>query len=972
MLRRPNPNLHRILTKVSSKDDDQVTVTGLYGGTDWGPTDAWLTREGKTVLICTYEKAEAILRFLGPLFLDRLRLVVIDEAHAVEFNGRNDELQNGESRALRLEALGTRLLTHISSNNTRVVALSAVAGGIDDTLASWIRGQQSEAHTSEYRSTRQLIGRLECLDDRRFDIRYDLLDGSRLQFSEQGRADRPYISDAIPAFPPVPRLESDGPEKRLRPYLFWAALHLVRSDAAKENATVLIFVPQQIGGYAQDLLSLLDREWSDVALPSFFEPPTDPESAALWERCLDACEDYFTTASREYRLLERGIIVHHGRMPRSLSRLLVEAIEQRIASVVLATSTLAEGVNLPFEVLLVPSLRRGQGEISAREFKNLVGRTGRPGVATEGKTLVLLRMPATDWSSVQALNRYDAIIGSLSGSLNALETGYSGFSPLAQLLTRLRENWEEFVEGTDLSFFNWLEHARPLDEESNPNPAVESLDVLDSILLSSTVELEQMAQNPLSSGDVEGRLKEIWQRTYARYASIREEELSSIFVRRGKAIHETVYSDQNHRRRLYKASMSPRAAFGLFALYPVIREQLGTGKSYATWSKAEQFDFIRTLVDALRMHPNINTPVTIGRGRNSPTWDQVLRWWLDPEGCERRPSATQVSAWYNFVSQNFDYRFNWGLSSLLSLAFDEVIGGSVQPLTLEQWPDTGLPWISFWIKELIVWGTLDPAAAFLLSRRRAWTRRQSENMAEEYYLGTSDTDPDDCLNPSAIRQWADGRFRFKVMRDVSALSSQYPVELLRDFANSSQSQWRVIPLLGLDEVVWVDPAGFPLAKSPLPSDWSGDYSGSTTSCYSIGRSWFGLRGTYSFSEGVRYGRSFGQHIPEAVRAPLIGEGRRLEAVEDGSGRPAFGVIAYRVDQRCCPLVLKAARTMSVLWLGSLKARFGPWADEPSRCGWGCRSLRPPSACRSGLRAGRTRAPWSSLYPQSSFCPPGWG
>ena len=222
--------LNRILTRVSS-EEDRITVTGLYGGTDWGPTDAWLTREGKTVLICTYEKAEAILRFLGPLFLNRLRLVVIDEAHAVEFNGRHEELQQGESRSLRLEALGSRLFSHISRNNTKVIALSAVAGGIDNTLASWIRGQASEADSINYRSTRQLIGRLECLSNRRFEIRYDLLDGSNLRFSERGESDTPYIGDPFPPYPTAPQLEKGGPEKRLRPYLFWAAVHLVKLAA---------------------------------------------------------------------------------------------------------------------------------------------------------------------------------------------------------------------------------------------------------------------------------------------------------------------------------------------------------------------------------------------------------------------------------------------------------------------------------------------------------------------------------------------------------------------------------------------------------------------------------------------------------------------------------------------------------------------------------------------------------------------
>jgi replicative superfamily II helicase len=59
----------------------RLVVTGLYGGTDWGPTDGWLTSTDPTILVCTYEKAEALLRFLGPIFMRRVRTVIIDEAH---------------------------------------------------------------------------------------------------------------------------------------------------------------------------------------------------------------------------------------------------------------------------------------------------------------------------------------------------------------------------------------------------------------------------------------------------------------------------------------------------------------------------------------------------------------------------------------------------------------------------------------------------------------------------------------------------------------------------------------------------------------------------------------------------------------------------------------------------------------------------------------------------------------------------
>ncbi len=61
--------------------DSQLTITGLYGGTEWSLSDAWVTAAGPTVLVSTVEMAEALMRHLGPLLIPRLALVVVDEAH---------------------------------------------------------------------------------------------------------------------------------------------------------------------------------------------------------------------------------------------------------------------------------------------------------------------------------------------------------------------------------------------------------------------------------------------------------------------------------------------------------------------------------------------------------------------------------------------------------------------------------------------------------------------------------------------------------------------------------------------------------------------------------------------------------------------------------------------------------------------------------------------------------------------------
>ena len=86
-----------------------------------------------------------------------------------------------------------------------------------------------------------------------------------------------------------------------------------------------------------------------------------------------SAEDYFSRESLEYRLLERGIALHHGKMPGLLARRLKRLIDAGLVRVVIATSTLSEGVNIPVNYLLVPSVHRGTSRFSVQEFTNLIG-----------------------------------------------------------------------------------------------------------------------------------------------------------------------------------------------------------------------------------------------------------------------------------------------------------------------------------------------------------------------------------------------------------------------------------------------------------------------------------------------------------------------------------------------------------------------------------------------------------------------
>lgn len=66
----------------------------------------------------------------------------------------------------------------------------------------------------------------------------------------------------------------------------------------------------------------------------------------------------------------------------------VQTRNTKYVSCVVCTSTLAQGVNIPIKYLLVTSIRNGLKLVKARDFQNLMGRTARAGIYTEGSIII--------------------------------------------------------------------------------------------------------------------------------------------------------------------------------------------------------------------------------------------------------------------------------------------------------------------------------------------------------------------------------------------------------------------------------------------------------------------------------------------------------------------------------------------------------------------------------------------------------
>jgi replicative superfamily II helicase len=137
----------------------------------------------------------------------------------------------------------------------------------------------------------------------------------------------------------------------------------------KGGGTLLVYVSKRLI-YSNELRERFSRY---IALCSNVE---NAEAIALIEELrsfIGASVDISDKYSLMIGMMEQGVVIHHGSMPLK-ARLLVETfIKKGFARVCFSTSTLGQGVNMPFDVVWVNNFHN----MKPLTLKNLIGRAGR-------------------------------------------------------------------------------------------------------------------------------------------------------------------------------------------------------------------------------------------------------------------------------------------------------------------------------------------------------------------------------------------------------------------------------------------------------------------------------------------------------------------------------------------------------------------------------------------------------------------
>jgi POLQ-like helicase len=316
--------------------------------------------EKKNVLVVTPEKLLYVLRHT-PELADSIGLIIYDEGHQFDSGTR------GVTYELLLTSLKRRI-----PQDAQTVLISAVISNAE-AIGSWLLGENPTIATGLNLSPMQrrvaFTGWSKKLD--------------QLHFMEEDALETEDFF--VPRLVSQQTLKKRGKEKKARLFpengdsnsiALYLGLKLIR------QGSVAIFCGRKdtVAGICAEIVEAYDRNLSHPKPVEFSNPEEIAKLASLYSANLTA----EASASQAAAL---GVLSHSGNTPNGIRLAAEYAMKEGDAKLIVCTSTLAQGVNLPIRYLIVTTVYQGGERIKVRDFHNLIGRAGRAGMHVEGTIL---------------------------------------------------------------------------------------------------------------------------------------------------------------------------------------------------------------------------------------------------------------------------------------------------------------------------------------------------------------------------------------------------------------------------------------------------------------------------------------------------------------------------------------------------------------------------------------------------------
>lgn len=150
-------------------------------------------------------------------------------------------------------------------------------------------------------------------------------------------------------------------------------------------------------------------------------------------------------SSRLARCIRQGAAFHHAGLSPQQRAAVESGFRKGLLKTIVATPTLAAGVNLPARAVIVPDVKRGAEDMTVMEYKQLAGRAGRPGFDREGLAVIVAKNSRQRSAFLQRYvnGELEPVVSTLPDQrrlrfhiLGLVASGYSGHQELTTFFER--------------------------------------------------------------------------------------------------------------------------------------------------------------------------------------------------------------------------------------------------------------------------------------------------------------------------------------------------------------------------------------------------------------------------------------------------------------------------------------------------------------------------------------------------------
>jgi superfamily II DNA/RNA helicase len=709
-----------------------VRVSELYGGFELSPIERLLMDETR-VVVATPEKVDVFLR-INPEYLDQIRLVIIDEGHIISLS----------ERGIHYEFFIERLIRLLRPKGVRFLFMSAVLPNAQE-FAQWITGNPENVIGRDWRPSRLLLGNL-IWERRRARIEYfesdhaplghecfvrNLLLPRDLHGIQGIRRNNPYPND----FAEVVAETSLRFAQQGLTMIFCSRKASVGPMAGKITTALKIHSRLEALGEAPLQLDIEEQHRSDV------------------EECVRLANEYMGDRNIVADCLRQGFVIHHASIPKTVRLKLEELVRSHAIRLIVASATLAQGVNLPIQTVIVYGLSHGEDDdLTPITFWNICGRAGRGMQENEGQILFAVDkdLPGvrlnntsglssqqiarrTEFKRRKTIERQDETRDHIVHAYNS----YRVLSSLNMLLNLLKKDWEKVHGNVDVAAMCTYLAESNLDWVSSyPQKVVAWLDTVDQGLLALA---EEAGLDPISPDMLQqvlaGALAFLQLEDQNDPEAAKGELIDFLFAR---AKYIARYA-QNPivRKKYYKLGLPLRDCARIAENEQVLGELLNSAKDYMRWDEVVRCQYLQRISEFLLTQIGALAPY---RNTTQSCWSDVLALWLGGDSPNEISADQKVAQCVNdpveisaFIEDAFVYKLPRGLNALTAFFADIA-------------KETGfdLPAVVSYFPALIKYGVHDPVASCLLAFNIE-SRKLALHLAQHY--------PHPEIEPNEVLAW---------------------------------------------------------------------------------------------------------------------------------------------------------------------------------------------------------------------------